>query len=106
MKTRNIFCYFCKEKSLQEEDFDTSGSIRVRCPSCGYYKLTFEVIKFCIHGKDPVDGAQDFLDDPDNQCLSAYVMKRYNQTRDVPVLVDLKAIKSATGKVPIGIKYV
>jgi hypothetical protein len=99
-------CYFCQEKSLQEEDFDTSGSIKVRCPSCGYYKLTFEVIKFCIHGKDPVDEIQDFLDEPDKECLSAYVRKRYDRTRDLSVLVNLKAIQSVTGKVPIGVKNV
>jgi hypothetical protein len=106
MTWKNVTCYFCNEKSVQEEGFDASRSIRVRCPGCGYYKLTFEVIKYCIHGKDPVNGSQHFLDEADLQCLSNYVRKRYNQTKDLPVLVNLRAIKSVTGKVPIGEKHV
>ena len=89
MKELEINCYFCGNKATQEEEYDTSRNVRVKCPNCTYYELTSGAIKFYIIRED----GKEVLSQNHKYKLSEDVKKTYQPEKNQPVRIDTDKIK-------------
>lgn len=90
MKERKIYCYLCGNKAIQEEEYDTSRNVRVRCPDCTFYELTNGAIKFYISREN----GKDVLSQNHKYTLSEYIKRTYD-LKNQPVRIDSNKIKLA-----------
>jgi len=93
-----VKCYLCPKGASQEETRDNMGSIEVRCPECGLYRITDIAMQFYILAGDPDDRFEDLLDGEDKRKLAGYVRAKHERDKDAPVLLDARTIEEVTGK--------
>jgi hypothetical protein len=82
-------CPLCESKSIT---YTTPGNLYVRCPSCGWYRLTYLAHEhfFMGHGSPVLNGEQ-------KRSLIAYVRQESAKDPSAPVALNVDAIKALLG---------
>lgn len=96
MARRNIDCYLCEERAMEQDSLVLTNII-VNCKRCKRYELTFKTLRIYFE--------TGILNDDHKKQLSRYIQDNYDPKTKEPILLDINKIKEITDVESVNKRY-